>query len=68
MKHLSEWHTFNSRDRQTYPKVDAYIQVRYESGKVSVGFSHEFLPASGLLSDSLIKGWRYIKAETLICD
>ena len=68
MMHLSEWHTFNSRDRETYPKADAAIQVRYESGSVSVGFSHDFFPASGLLSDSLITGWRYIKAETLSCD
>jgi hypothetical protein len=65
MQHLSEWHTFNARDRQTYPKVDAPIQVRYESGRLSVGFRHDFFPASGLLSYSLISGWRYIKAEAL---
>jgi hypothetical protein len=41
--HLSEWHPFNPRDRQTYPKVEAPIQVRYESGGVSVGHSHDFL-------------------------
>jgi hypothetical protein len=44
------------------------IQVRYESGKVSVDFIRDFFPASGLLSDSLITGWRHIKAETLTCD
>jgi hypothetical protein len=65
MQHLSEWHTFNARDRQTYPKVDAPIQVRYESGSVSVGFSHDFFPASALLSDSLIRDWRYIKEAAL---
>jgi hypothetical protein len=65
MQHLSEWHTFNSRDRQTYPKVNAPVQVRYHSGRVSVGFSHDFFPASDLLPDSLIKDWRYIKAEAL---
>jgi hypothetical protein len=63
--HLSEWHTFNLRDRQTYPKVDAPVQVQYESGQVSVGFSHDFFPVSGLLSDSLITDWRYIKPEAL---
>jgi hypothetical protein len=65
MQHLSEWHAFNPRDRQTYPKEDAPVQVRYGSGKVTVGFSHDFFPTSGLLSDSLITAWRYIKAETL---
>jgi hypothetical protein len=65
MQHLSEWHILNARDRQTYPKVDAPIQVRYESGRVSVGYSHDFFPASGLPSDSLIKAWRYIKGEAL---
>jgi hypothetical protein len=66
MQHLSEWHPFNSQDRQTYPKVDAPIEVRYGSGTVSVGFRHDFFPASGLLSDSLITGWRYIKLEELL--
>jgi|HubBroStandDraft_4_1064222.scaffolds.fasta_scaffold1808018_1 hypothetical protein len=63
--HLSEWHTFNLRDRKTYPKVDAPIQVQYESGQVSVGFSHDFFPAWDLLPESLITCWRYIKAEML---
>jgi hypothetical protein len=63
MQHLSDWHTFNPRDPQTYPKVDAPIQVRYESGSLSVGFSRDFFPGSGLLSDSLITGWRYVKLE-----
>jgi hypothetical protein len=65
MQHLSEWHAFNPRDRQTYPKEDAPVQVRYGSGKVSVGFSHDLFTTSGSLSDSLITAWRYIKAETL---
>jgi hypothetical protein len=65
MQHLSEWHSFNPRDFKTYPKVNAPIQVRYESGKVSEGFSRDFFPAPGLLSDSLITNWRYIKGEAL---
>jgi hypothetical protein len=65
MRHLSEWHTFDPRDPQTYPKVDAPVQVRCESGGGNIGFSRDFFPATGLLSDSLITGWRYIKSGAL---
>jgi hypothetical protein len=65
MKHLSNWHDFNPHDPQTFPKVNAPIQVRYKSGKVNVGYSRDFFPGSELLSDSPIKGWRYIKAQDL---
>jgi hypothetical protein len=63
--HLSEWHTFNPHHRETYPKVDAPIQVQYESGEVSIGFTHDFFPVSGLLLDSLVTNWRYIKSESI---
>jgi hypothetical protein len=65
MRHLSRWHTCDPRDRETYPKVVAPIEVKYESGNVCVGFSHDLFPVLGLLSDSLITGWRYIKAGSL---
>jgi hypothetical protein len=65
MHHISEWHSFDPRDRQTYPKVDAPVQVRYESGALSVGFSHDFFPPSHYFLDSLITGSRYIKEEAL---
>jgi hypothetical protein len=31
--HLSEWHPFNPRDRQTYPKVDAPVQAKVRERK-----------------------------------
>lgn len=61
MEHLSEWHALNPTDQRTYPKVDSPLQVRYGSGKTEEGFSSDFFPGTGLLSDSLIVGWRYIK-------
>jgi hypothetical protein len=65
MRYLSEWNAFNPNDRETYPKVNAPVQVTYEGGRVGEGFSLDFFPASGLLSGSLITRWRYIKQEDL---
>ena len=65
MRYLSEWNAFNPYDRETYPKVNAPVQVTYEGGRVGEGFSLDFFPASGLLSGSLITRWRYIKQEDL---
>jgi phytoene dehydrogenase-like protein len=49
----------------TMKSVTTYCGLYYERGRVSVGYSHDFFPASGLLSDSLLKAWRYIKGEAL---
>jgi hypothetical protein len=68
MQHLSEWHIFDARDRQTCPKVNAYIQVKYGNKKVSVGYSHDFFPASGLLSDSLNYGLAIHQGGGSSCD
>jgi hypothetical protein len=37
MEYLSNWHDFNAEDRSTYPKVDAAVQVRYDSGSEAEG-------------------------------
>ena len=47
MRYLSEWNAFNPYDRETYPKVNAPVQVTYEGGRVGEGFSLDFFPAFG---------------------
>jgi hypothetical protein len=59
--HLSDWHLFNPSDRKTYPKMKAPIQVRFDDGELNDGDSRTFFPVTGLLPNSSIKGWRYIK-------
>ena len=61
MAHLSDWNVFNPRDRKTYPKVDAPVQVRFENGKIEEGDSRIFFPRAELIPDSSIIAWRYIK-------
>jgi hypothetical protein len=33
--HLSDWHAFDPNDRNTYPKVVAPVQVRFEDGELA---------------------------------
>jgi hypothetical protein len=61
MDHLSEWHTFDPLNEETYPKVNAPVQVKYDTGIVVEGFSVEFFPSVGLRSGLPITGWRYIR-------
>ena len=58
MNHLSEWHGFDPKVRQTYPKVAAPLQVRYDSGKMATGNYSDFFPACRFLEASEITGWR----------
>ena len=44
MAHLSDWHVFNPSDRKTYPKVNAPVQVRFDSGQTEEGDSLKFFP------------------------
>jgi hypothetical protein len=61
MKHLSDWRTFERTDRETYPRVDARVQVEFENGRIEEGNSLEFFPRSGHLPASTITAWRYLK-------
>lgn len=61
MVHLSDWHRFDARDRKTYPKVDAPVQVRFDDGQMEEGHSPMFFPIGKLLPSSSINAWRYIK-------
>ena len=61
MSHLSDWHVFDPTDRQTYPKVSAPVQVRFEDGRVEERDCRMFFPQVRLLPCSSISGWRYIK-------
>ena len=59
MEHLSEWHDLTPSDRDTYPKVDAPLQVQYDNGGLFTGYRDDFFPREGhLLSDSRITCWR----------
>jgi hypothetical protein len=59
--HLSDWHMFTPKDRTTYPKVNAPVQVRFDDGELKEGYTLVFFPQSKLLPGSSIIGWRYIK-------
>jgi hypothetical protein len=61
MAHLSDWHVLDPNDRETYPKVNAPVQVRFEDGKLAQGDSRMFFPQLKLLTTSAINAWRYIK-------
>jgi hypothetical protein len=65
MDHLSEWHAFDPSNEGTYPKVNAPVQVKYDTGKLDEGFSVEFFRPDGRRSGLLITGWRYIKQKGL---
>ena len=61
MKYISEWHSFDPKSAQTYPKIDAPLQVRYANGAEQKGnFKELFSPRKTSL-DTKITGWRYIK-------
>jgi hypothetical protein len=61
MEHLSDWHKLNSDDRGTYPHIAHRVQVRFANGRLEEGDRSMFFPASGVLPDSQITRWRYIK-------
>jgi hypothetical protein len=65
VEHLSDWHAFNPRDRSTYPKVNAPLQIRFESGRIEEGMASVFLPRIGLLPVSSIRAWRYINDKAI---
>jgi hypothetical protein len=60
MKHLSDWRKFARTDRETYPRVDARVQVEFENGRIEEGDSRAFFPRSGYLPASTITAWRYL--------
>jgi hypothetical protein len=66
MEHLSEWHAFNRGDRSTYPKVNAQMQVRFETGYIEEGTAFEFFPRTGPLPVPSILAWRYIKDKGVV--
>jgi hypothetical protein len=63
MAHLSDWHKFDPSDRETYPKVDAPVQVRFDDGQMEEGDSRMFFPIDKLLPSSSINAWRYVKGR-----
>lgn len=65
MEDLSDWRDFNPSERGTYPKVDAPLQVRFESGWSEEGTASKFFPMTGLLPVSSILAWRYIKDNAI---
>jgi hypothetical protein len=60
--HLSEWHSFDAQDHSTYPKVNAAMQVKYADGGIALGYTFDFFPSLMRPPESLVTGWRYIKA------
>jgi hypothetical protein len=64
MTHLSDWHTFEPSDRETYPKVDSPVQVRFDDGRMEEGDCRTFFPLVKLLPCSSITAWRYIKGPS----
>lgn len=64
-EHLSDWHVFTSSDRNSYPRVDAPVQVRFSNGEQVEGSSRRYFPRNKLLPTSSITGWRYIKRSSL---
>jgi hypothetical protein len=66
MEYLSNWHDFNAEDRSTYPKVDAAVQVRYDSGSEAEGYGGDFFPLCQRLSGSTIVNCCYIKAKDIV--
>jgi hypothetical protein len=63
MAHLSDWHLFDPADRNTYPKLAAPVEVRFDDGMLEEGDSRTFFPRIELLPSSSIIGWRYIRAN-----
>ena len=61
MSYLSDWHACDPSDRSTFPKVSARVQIRYKNGSLFEGNREDFFPQTGLLTGSLINGWRYIR-------
>jgi hypothetical protein len=61
MAHLSDWHAFDPNDRNSYPKVVAPVQVRFEDGTLEEGVSLTFFLHRKQLPTSSIRAWRYIK-------
>jgi hypothetical protein len=60
MPHISDWHDFNAEDWATYPKVNATVQVKFDSGRLQEGETRTFFPREGNLEGSSIAAWRYI--------
>jgi len=66
MEHFSsEWHRFNPKSAQTYPKVDAPLQVRYANGAERKGSFKELFSPRKTSLDTQIAGWRYIKGPAI---
>jgi hypothetical protein len=65
VEHVSDWHVFNPGDRETYPNVEAPLQVRFENGRIEDGMTSEFFPRIGLLPVSSMVAWRNID-ETVV--
>jgi hypothetical protein len=61
MDHLSDWHSFDAIDRNTYPKTSSVIQVKYADGGLASGNTFDFFQML-TVPKSPILGWRYMKA------
>jgi hypothetical protein len=61
MKYISEWHSFDPKSAQTYPKIDAPLQVRYANGAERKGSFKELFSPRKTSLDTKITGWRYLK-------
>jgi hypothetical protein len=61
MEHLSDWHELDPPDRITYPRVAQKVQIRFRNGDTKEGPRSEFFRATGVLEDTEIIAWRYIK-------
>ena len=48
MKHLSDWHVFDPTDRNTYPKVNAPVQVKFDNGQMEEGDVRMYFPLTKL--------------------
>jgi hypothetical protein len=63
MGHRSDWHSFNETVSETYPTIDASVQVRYANGGTAEGDFRKLLLHVRILHESPITAWRYIKKE-----
>jgi hypothetical protein len=63
MEHLSDWHELDPADRTTYPQVPHKVQVRFTNGDEEEGYRSMFFPTTGVLADTEITAWRYIKGH-----
>jgi hypothetical protein len=65
VEHLSVWHDFDSDNLDTYPEVNARIQVKHANGQLGEAYSLELFSLNRIAAESPVVAWRYIKDKSI---